>query len=357
MPREEIGLELRLPVSGHGPGRKLTYRLAAAIGLLALTAAIAYLDRGGYRDVNGDGISLLDAIYYATVSVTTTGYGDIAPASDSARLLTTIVVTPARVMFLILLVGTTLEVLAEGSRAAFRERIWRRTLRDHIIICGYGTKGRSAIETLRGHGHADDQIVVIDASPAAVEAATRDGHAAVLGDAARTQTLEHAGIREAAAVIIAPDRDDSAVLMTLTARELNPTARITTAVREDENRHLLLQGGADSVITSAAAAGRVLGFAAVRPALAHVLEDLLEVGTGLDLEERDVTAAELGRSVDELQSGQPVIGVLRDGHLLRFDDRRCERLQDGDRLLLLSSNGPATVGYQGDEPVPPSIEP
>ncbi len=54
------------------------------------------------------------------MSITTTGYGDIRPVTDEARLVTTLLVTPARVLFLIILVGTTLEILAERSRYAYR---------------------------------------------------------------------------------------------------------------------------------------------------------------------------------------------------------------------------------------------
>ena len=94
-------------------------------------------------------MGFLDALYYATVSITTTGYGDITPVTTGTRLATTVIITPARILFLILLVGTTLEVLAEGSRQAVRQRSWRRRLHDYTIVCGYGTKGRSAIAVLR----------------------------------------------------------------------------------------------------------------------------------------------------------------------------------------------------------------
>ena len=56
-------------------------------------------------------MSLLDASYQATVTATTTGYGDIAPISPAARAWTALAVTPRRILFLIVLVGTTLEVL------------------------------------------------------------------------------------------------------------------------------------------------------------------------------------------------------------------------------------------------------
>jgi len=48
---------------------------------------------------------------------------------------------------------------------------------------------------------------------------------------------------------VAPDRDDTAVLITLTARELNRGVTIVSAVREAESAHLLRESGADSVIT------------------------------------------------------------------------------------------------------------
>jgi voltage-gated potassium channel len=59
-----------------------------------------------------------------------------------------------------------------------------------------------------------------------------------------------AGIAAAQAVIVATDRDDANVLATLTAHELNPDATIVAAVHDAENRHLLLESGAATVITA-----------------------------------------------------------------------------------------------------------
>src|SRR5215207_11554077 len=99
---------LRLPDRPTSPAVVLGRRLLVALGLIAFVALVAYLEREGYRD--GDevgGLTLLDCFYYASVSVTTTGYGDITPVTQGARLTTTLIVTPARILFLILLVGTT----------------------------------------------------------------------------------------------------------------------------------------------------------------------------------------------------------------------------------------------------------
>jgi voltage-gated potassium channel len=328
--------DIRLPSSERSPLSVLLRRLGIAALLVVLVSLITYADRDGFRDSSGDPIDLLDAFYFGAVSVTSTGYGDITPVTDTARLVNVFVVMPAGVLFLVILVSTTLEVLAERTRTVYREKRWRRTLQDHTIVCGFGVKGRSAIETLRAHGIA--QIVVIDARPDVVEDARRAGHAGIVGDASSSATLESAGVRGAAAVIVAPDRDDSAVLITLTARELNPRARIVASVREGENAHLLQQGGADSVVVSSGAAGRLLGHAVKSPRVVQVLEDLLSVGEGLDVTEREVTPEETGQPLGSVPTSAPVIAVVRGEDVLRFDDRRVGDLRAGDRLVCLCTN-------------------
>jgi voltage-gated potassium channel len=327
--------QVRLPEVASSPAKRLLIRLAAAIALLLFVTLVAYVERDGYRDSAGGDVSLLDCFYYATVSITTTGYGDIAPVTDGARLTTAVLVTPARVLFLIILVGTTLEVLAERTRIAWRERLWRKTLKDHTIVCGFGTKGRAAILTLLARDHAPSQIVVVDHHPAAVEEATRSGFGVVHGDASRVAVLEEAGVRDAAAVVVAADRDDTAVLVTLTARELNPSATVVASAREQENVHALKHSGADSVILSSGAAGQLLGQAVHSPQLVSVLEDLLAVGQGLDLVECPVQQP---ASLAEFSKPGPVLGVVRGGRLLRFDDERVSDLKPGDRVICLTSD-------------------
>jgi voltage-gated potassium channel len=328
---------LQLPKARSDPLRTLGVRVAVALALVLVVTLVTWIGRDGYRDLDGTPVGFLDALYYATVSITTTGYGDITPVTTGTRLATTIIITPARILFLILLVGTTLEVLAEGSRQAVRQRSWRRRLHDHTIVCGYGTKGRSAIAVLRAKGIDAEQIVVIDPRSDHVAEANRAGHAGVTGDATRAGVLEEAAVADAAAVIVAVDRDDTAVLITLIAREHNKGAKISAAVREEENIHLLHQGGADSAILSSGATGRLLGFSTIEPHVVEVLEDLLSVGTGLDIREREVTTED-PRRLAEIRSTEPVIAIARDGRLLRFDDPQAAELREGDRLVCLVSN-------------------
>ena len=193
-----------------------------------------------------------------------------------------------RILFLVLLVGTTLEVLANEGRRMMRDNRWRKHMRNHVVVVGYGTKGRSAVETMQNNGANPAQIVVIDPKPAAIVDANLRGYAAIEGDATRRDVLRRAEIIKAREVIITLDRDDSAILVTLTVRQLNPSAHVVVAVREDDNASLLRQSGANAVVTSSEAVGRLLGLSAVSPNLGTVIEDLLSSKEGLEVGERQV---------------------------------------------------------------------
>ncbi|WP_455352906.1 potassium channel family protein [Streptomyces sp. SYSU K217416] len=322
------------------PLRQVGKRLLIALGVLVLTVLIVYLDRNGYHDNADQKVDFLDSAYYATVTLSTTGYGDIVPHSDSARLTNVLLVTPLRVLFLIILVGTTLEVLTERTREEFRLNRWRSQLREHTVVIGFGTKGRSALQTLCATGLKKEQVVIIDPSTKVIESANADGFVGVVGDATRSEVLIRGEVQKARQIIIATQRDDTAVLVTLTARQLNRGAKIVAAVREEENAPLLRQSGADAVITSASAAGRLLGLSVLSPSAGTVMEDLIQQGSGLDLIERPVIKAEVGKNVRETED--LVVSVLRGHRLLAYDDPSASPLQLTDRVISVVRASPVT---------------
>nr|WP_316043814.1 potassium channel family protein [Nocardioides sp. S-1144] len=327
--------KVNLPERNRSPWWQLGKRLLMALGILVGTVALVYFDREGYND-NGDPtntISLIDAFYYTTVTLSTTGYGDIAPASDNARLINALVITPARIAFLVLLIGTTLEVLASQGRELIRIARWRKTVGHHIVVVGYGTKGRSAVETLVNNGYDRESVVIVDPSATALAEAHADGLAVVTGDATRREVLRRAGVADADQVIITTDRDDSNVLATLTVRQLNPDAWIVAAVREQENAPLMRQSGANSVITSSDAVGRLLGLSTLSPTLGTVMEDLLTYGEGLEVAERELLVSEVGKQPQGV--ADQVIAVVRDEKVYRYFDPVVALLARGDRLVVV----------------------
>jgi voltage-gated potassium channel len=328
--------QVRLPTIARSPFWELTRRALLAVGILAVMVALVYFDRGGYRDnadPNHHHVGLIDSVYYTTVTLSTTGYGDIAPVAPHSRLINAFVTTPLRIVFLVLLIGTTLEVLAAHGREMFRIARWRKSMDQHVVVIGYGTKGRSAVDTLLNNGLRKEQIVVVDPSGTALGEAHADGLAVVTGDATRREVLRRAGTGSAKQVIITTDRDDSTVLATLNVRQLNPDAYVVAAVRESDNVQLVRQSGADSVVTSSDAVGRLLGLSSLSPTLGSVMEDLLTYGGGLEVAERDLLVPEVGKPPQALPD--QVIAVVRDGKVHRYFDPAVTQLMRGDRLIVV----------------------
>lgn len=331
---------LNIPEKFVSPGRKIFMRVLWALSALVAAVLIVYIDRHGYRDVaatpeESDPLSLLDCIYYATVSLSTTGYGDITPYTESARLVNVLVITPLRVAFLIVLIGTTVETLTTQSRQALKIQRWRKSVRNHTIVVGYGTKGRTAVSAMIGDDVAPADIVVVDDDPAALERAKSAGLVTVRGSATDSEVLRLASAQHAKSIIVAANRDDTAVLVTLTARELAPNANIIAAVREAENQHLLRQSGANTTVVTSETAGRLLGIATQTPSVVEMMEDLLTPDAGFAVAERPVEPKEEGGSPRHLTD--IVLGVVRGGELLRVDDERVDALEPTDRLLYIRS--------------------
>mgnify|MGYP000925151910 CR=1 FL=1 len=274
-----LGGRLYLPNWNWSPITNVMFRLGLALFAIMATTILVWVQRDQYQDNTGGSVDFVDALYFATVSLSTTGYGDITPATDQARLVNIFLITPLRLLFLIVLVGTTIEVLTARTREDFRERRWRNKLKNHTVVIGYGVKGRSAVRMLLDNEMRPEQIVVISSDPAAVEDATRPsrkdpmdpesdlypGVAGILGDARREEVLTHADVPTAGKIIVTVDRDDVAVLVTLAVRKLAPNAKLVAAAREQASANVLKQSGADQVITTAEAAGRLLGMQLVHP--------------------------------------------------------------------------------------------
>ena len=320
--------------------RNIGLRVAIALGVIAFTTAIVYAEQDCYQDGGQmSALTWIDSFYYATVTLSTTGYGDITPVCESARLTNALVITPLRFLFLIVLVGTTIEVLTRRTREQWRSNRWRNHVNNHTVIIGYGVKGRAAARSLIDAGTSPQDIVVVAADRVAIDEATRDGFVGVVGDARREEVLRDAAIERASRIVVATDEDATSILVTLTARKLSPDAKIVAAVRESQNTEILRQSGANTVIPTAESSGRLMALSLLSKTAGELMEDLLDSGRGLEVVERDITREELDQPPSDLDARwQIVLAVIRGGTAHRFDSGTIRRLESGDRLVVIRHN-------------------
>jgi voltage-gated potassium channel len=130
-----------------------------------------------------------------------------------------------------------------------------------IMILGFGAEARSAVRYLLQNGTAENAVTIVTPDPEQLDATVAPDLDAMFGDATCPGVLRRAGAPHAWAIVVALGRDDLTALATATARSLAPQARIAASVHDPDNAHLLRCAGADCVLVTSAAVGRLLGMA------------------------------------------------------------------------------------------------
>ena len=313
----------------------LGWRVGLMAGLLGLLILSHWLERDGLKDTHDGDVGLIDVIYFTMISATTTGYGDIVPVTDRTRLFDALIVSPIRIAFLFILAGSAYAFVARRSWEKFVMKKIQRNLCDHIVVAGYGTKNSRAVEELIELGTQPHEIVVIDSSEDRLEKAKALGCAVIGGDATRDETLKAVQIGRAKLLIISAGRDDTSILICLTARHLAPDVRISVAVNEQDNEVPAKRAGADVVVNPLDFAGLLLATTHGGQHIADYLADLASRHGKVRLIEREVRSEEIGTSLKDVKDGLGV-RIIRDGQPYGFWRPQAARLEQGDTVMAIS---------------------
>ena len=319
---------VRVPVWGD-----LGIRLGLALFLIGIVVAIHWFDRDGLVDAVDGHVSFLDIVYFTMISVTTTGFGDITPVSDSARLVEAVIVTPIRFAVFFIFVGTAYNFIIKRSWEKFRMARIQDNLSGHIVVLGYGVSGSESVEELIQRETDPASIVVVDPSEDRLTEAEKLGVNVMAADATRDDTLEAVRIREAKNVLVSAGRDDTSILIVLTVRHLAPNVPISVVVRADDNEFLARQAGANNVINPVRFTGLLLAGSANGAHIADYLSDLASVTGRVQLVERTVTEAECGKTIGEISSGGKGLRIYRGDEAFGYWEEPCQNLQPGDVLV------------------------
>jgi voltage-gated potassium channel len=310
----------------------LGWRVAAMAGLLGLLILIHWIERDGLRDMHDGSVSLLDVIYFTMISATTTGYGDIVPVTDRTRMFDALIVTPIRVLFILILAGSAYSFVAQRSWERFIMKRIQRTLHDHVVVAGYGTKNRRAVQELIDLGENPENIVVIDVSDDRLSRAKALGCTVLKGDATRDATLRSVHVERAQLVIISAGRDDTSILICLTARDLAPDVLISIAVNEEDNEVPARRAGANVVVNPLDFAGLLLATTHEGQHIADYLADLASMKGKVRLIERKVRPEEIGKTLRDVSDGLG-LRIIRDGTAYGFWRPQVAKLEAGDIIM------------------------
>ncbi|MCZ6806967.1 MAG: cation:proton antiporter [Deltaproteobacteria bacterium] len=129
------------------------------------------------------------------------------------------------------------------------------SLRNHVIIAGYGLTGRSLARSLARIG---TPYMIADLNTENVRDAVLRGEPACFGDVTSAEVLEHLGVADASELIIAINDPNATARATRAARRAAPDLRITVRTAYEADVKRLEQAGATYVVAAETAAADVI---------------------------------------------------------------------------------------------------
>ncbi|MFB6256353.1 MAG: NAD-binding protein [Haloplanus sp.] len=238
--------------------RSVDFSVTQLAALLALGGSQVYITTGAYAlREEFDGIAtLVDAVYFAVVTSSTVGYGDITPRTAVARLFGISALVVGTASFAIAL-GVLLTPAIEARLVKALGKMTQSELDlldDHVLVLGYGDLTEAVIGELNGKAQF---LVVVPDDDVAQRLSGRDIDTLV-GNTSDEGTLRRVHVEKARAVVAATNDDAADALAILTVRHLAPDAHIVAAATQRENVAKLRRAGADTVISPASIGGHLL---------------------------------------------------------------------------------------------------
>ena len=211
----------------------------------------------GLQDAFGGLDSWPDAVYYVIVTFSTVGYGDITPATPTAKWFSVSIIVFGSAAFTVAIGSLIVPAIENRMAAAFGNMTASELnlLEDHVLVLGYGDITESLLEELDGEGEG---VVVTPDSDVASDL-DDEGINVLTDDPTDEEALQDARIDEARGVVVATRDDAEDVLAILAAKKVSPEVRIVAAANHGKHVDKLEQVGADEVISPMLIGGRLLG--------------------------------------------------------------------------------------------------
>ncbi len=293
-----------------------------------------------------------DAVYWAIISMTTTGYGDITPNTLAGRVVSVIVVLSGILLFS-MVTATVASVFVEKK---IREGKGLETVKskDHIVLCGWNNNAEEFIEgLLRSMAVKKIPLVLVnELSEEEVESLKykyRDQDFRFLrGDFTREDVLARANIFQARSAILLADTsgqrslekaDERTILATLAIKSMAPEVKTCAELLNPDNKQHLMRANVDEIVLRGEHIGSLLAGATLSPGIPRVISSLLSPEEENNLWKVEVPERFVGKPVSELsaylkeKSQALLIALLSERKGLVLDDILTDDLSAIDQFI------------------------
>lgn len=230
----------------------------------------------GYKMLSN--YSWLNAIYMTVITIATVGFGEVRPLDDASKIFTVFLILAS-----IFILGYALSVITEfilsknNLEELTRKKMQKKidSLKNHIIICGYGRNGRQAAKKLMAYGKP---FVIIEKDKELLDKFQDESLLFVLGNASDDEVLLRAGLERASTLILAMPNDADNLFVVLSARQMNNKMKIISRASQETSYTKLKLAGANNVILPDKIGGDHMASLVVVPDLMEFVDNLSIVG-------------------------------------------------------------------------------
>jgi voltage-gated potassium channel len=310
------------------------------LGVVAVAIAVA-VGTVVFRAL--EGWSILDSLYVTTQTVTTVGFGDLAPRTVAGRAFATVFMIVAVGVVLYSLTSAVQTIVQSELLATFGQRRRSRKmskLRDHYIICGAGRVGSNLI---RGLLNSNETIIVIESNPQKVAELIELGIAVLVRDATLEESLRDAGVEHARGLAACLPGDADNVYVVLIARDLNPKLHIVARAAEEQAESKLIRAGANRVVAPTIIGGHRMAMALTKPAVGDFLDSMTanQLDLGFEQVEIESISSLVSRKLSETgirsELNIVIVSIRRQDGQIVFNPNGDALIKAGDVLIAIGS--------------------
>lgn len=291
-------------------------------------------------------VSLLDGLYMTIITISSVGYKEVAPMTDSAKIFSIIII-----FFGVGTVGYALTnlllLIVEGDKNYF----WRRRkmesniakMNNHYILCGAGETGEVIINEFTKN---KNDFVIIEKDVHRYKTFLAQGLNIINGDATEEEVLQMANIKQAKGIISSLPTDVDNVFVVLTARTMNRSLYIISRAIDKHAPDKLKRAGANKTISANEIGGRRMAAQMLRPSVVSFLEIVTSIDD-VQLDLQDVIIGKnseiVGQELKQLRIpdrfGLVVIATKKFGQTnMTLNPKSDLILNSGDVMLVLGNN-------------------
>lgn len=322
------------------PGRRW-FKFALYFGVLITAGSMGFYAIGMNDPVND--WSFVDSIYMTVITLSTVGFSETHPLSETGKLWAIVVIIFGASGFAVLLSEFGNEIMEMNTYRRNKMDKKVSKMKNHYVICGYGRMGAVIASEFK---KKQIPFVIVELNEEKIELIKEMGFSFVQNDATLDDTLINAGIKNAKGTVVVLDNDQDNLFVTMSARNLNNEAYIISRCVKHDTGKKLKRAGANKVVNPYITGGHRMAELLISP----FVEDTASLETQDDrsiefsIEEFGVDHLSnlIGKTIAESQIrenyGLLIVGIVNKNGDTQINPGSDTILTSGQKIMVIGSS-------------------